>query len=36
MGLKPVAHVEGGFGAWREAGGPVEKPAEKPVSAGGR
>ena len=25
MGLKPVAHVEGGFGAWREAGGPVEK-----------
>ncbi len=26
MGLKPVAHVEGGFQAWREAGGPVEKP----------
>ena len=24
MGLKPVAHVEGGFGAWRKAGGPVE------------
>lgn len=24
MGLKPVAHVAGGFGAWREAGGPVE------------
>ena len=25
MGLNPVAHIEGGFGAWREAGGPVEK-----------
>jgi rhodanese-related sulfurtransferase len=25
MGLTPVAHIEGGFGAWREAGGPVEK-----------
>jgi len=24
MGLKPVAHVRGGFGAWREAGGPIE------------
>lgn len=24
MGLANVAHVEGGFGAWREAGGPVE------------
>ena len=24
MGLKPVAHVAGGFGAWREAGGPTE------------
>ncbi|PZA09046.1 rhodanese-like domain-containing protein [Rhodopseudomonas palustris] len=24
MGLKPVAHIEGGFGAWRDAGGPVE------------
>ncbi len=29
MGLEPVAHVEGGFGAWREAGGPVEAPAPK-------
>ncbi len=27
MGLKPVAHVGGGFGAWKQAGGPVE-PAE--------
>ncbi len=24
MGLKPVAHIEGGFGAWKSAGGPVE------------
>jgi rhodanese-related sulfurtransferase len=25
MGLKPVAHIGGGFTAWREAGGAVEK-----------
>ena len=25
MGLKPVAHVAGGFAAGRDAGGPVEK-----------
>ena len=25
MGLKPVAHIEGGFGAWRKAGGAVDK-----------
>ncbi len=25
MGLKPVAHIIGGFGAWRSAGGPIEK-----------
>jgi rhodanese-related sulfurtransferase len=24
MGLKPVAHIKGGFGAWRDAGGPTE------------
>ena len=24
MGLKPVAHIEGGFAAWKKAGGPVE------------
>lgn len=24
MGLDRVAHVDGGFGAWRKAGGPVE------------
>jgi rhodanese-related sulfurtransferase len=27
MGLKPVAHIGGGFGAWRKAGGPIELPA---------
>jgi rhodanese-related sulfurtransferase len=32
MGLKPVAHMLGGFGAWREAGGPVDKTA-KPAGA---
>jgi rhodanese-related sulfurtransferase len=26
MGLKPVAHIVGGFGAWKKAGGPVEAP----------
>ena len=25
MGLKPVLNLMGGFSAWREAGGPVEK-----------
>jgi rhodanese-related sulfurtransferase len=33
MGLKPVAHIEGGFGAWKRAGGPVEATdASKPKS----
>lgn len=27
MGLSPVKHIEGGFGAWRDAGLPVEKKA---------
>jgi rhodanese-related sulfurtransferase len=31
MGLKPVAHIVGGFGAWKAAGGPVEAP---PPAAG--
>jgi rhodanese-related sulfurtransferase len=26
MGLAPVAHLDGGFNAWVDAGGPVEKP----------
>jgi rhodanese-related sulfurtransferase len=25
MGLQPVAHIGGGFGAWKAAGGPIEK-----------
>ena len=25
MGLKPVAHIEGGYGAWKKAGGPTEQ-----------
>ena len=29
MGLKPVAHIRGGFGAWKKAGGPVE-PGDTP------
>ncbi len=29
MGLKPVAHIRGGFGAWKASGGPVEMPAPK-------
>jgi len=29
MGLAPVAHVEGGFEAWRKAGAPVEPPGNK-------
>jgi hypothetical protein len=30
MGLKPVAHIRGGFGAWKKAGGPVEEMPAKP------
>jgi rhodanese-related sulfurtransferase len=26
MGLEDVAHIEGGFGAWKKAGGPAEPP----------
>ena len=33
MGLGPVAHIAGGFGAWRKANGPVDAPAAKPKSA---
>jgi rhodanese-related sulfurtransferase len=28
MGLAPVAHVDGGFGAWKKAGAPYEPPQE--------
>lgn len=30
MGLKPVAHIEGGFGAWKAAGAPVEAVTPRP------
>jgi rhodanese-related sulfurtransferase len=29
MGLEPVAHIEGGFGAWKSQGGKVEEKAKK-------
>ena len=29
MGLTPVAHIDGGFGAWVEAGGPTEEVEQK-------
>ncbi|MEO3999876.1 rhodanese-like domain-containing protein [Mesorhizobium sp. CAU 1732] len=29
MGLEPVKHIEGGFGAWKEAGLPIEAPKPK-------
>jgi rhodanese-related sulfurtransferase len=35
MGLKPVAHIGGGFAAWRDAGGAVEKWEPKPASTKG-
>jgi len=30
MGMRPVAHIRGGFGAWKKSGKPVEMPEEKP------
>jgi rhodanese-related sulfurtransferase len=33
MGLKPVAHIGGGFGAWKKVGGPVDLPEAKPGDA---
>ena len=29
MGLKPVAHIKGGFGEWKKSGAPVEEPEAK-------
>jgi len=29
MGLAPVAHIQGGMGAWVKAGGPIEAPDPK-------
>ena len=31
MGLDPVAHIGGGFTAWKAAGGPVEMSAKTPT-----
>jgi rhodanese-related sulfurtransferase len=31
MGLGPVAHIRGGFAAWKAARGPLEMPAAKPA-----
>jgi rhodanese-related sulfurtransferase len=33
MGLRPVAHIKGGFGAWRKASGPTEPQPAKPKSS---
>lgn len=33
MGMTPVAHMAGGFGAWRDAGLPVEKVEPKKAKA---
>ena len=33
MGLKPVAHMGGGFAAWKEAGGDIEAFAPKTTKA---
>ena len=33
MGLKPVAHLKGGFGSWKKLGGPVEAPEGKPAKS---
>jgi rhodanese-related sulfurtransferase len=33
MGLKPVAHILGGFKGWKEAGGPVE-PGDTKLAGG--
>ena len=30
MGLKPVAHMLGGFAAWKKAGAPISAPKPKP------
>jgi rhodanese-related sulfurtransferase len=30
MGMKPVAHIRGGFGEWKKTGKPVELPEAKP------
>lgn len=34
MGLAPVAHIEGGFTAWKAAGAPIVEKVSKPPKAG--
>ena len=34
MGLKPVAHLIGGFKAWKEAGGAIDTEPAKPRASG--
>ena len=34
MGLKPVAHIKGGFSAWKKSGAPVEEPPPREPKAG--
>ena len=29
MGMKPVAHIKGGFSEWKKSGAPVEEPVAK-------
>jgi rhodanese-related sulfurtransferase len=31
MGVEPVSHLEGGFGAWKAAGAPVAAKPAKPA-----
>ena len=33
MGLKPVAHIGGGFAAWKQVGGPVEVSEARPAKS---
>ena len=33
MGLTPIAHIEGGFHAWKDAGGAVETVEQKPAKS---
>ncbi|MEO1199115.1 MAG: rhodanese-like domain-containing protein [Pseudomonadota bacterium] len=35
MGLKPVCHIDGGFGAWKKAGAPVDAPETAPGEMAG-
>jgi rhodanese-related sulfurtransferase len=33
MGVTPVAHIHGGFTAWKEAGGPVQEKPQPPAKS---